>query len=160
MKFLKRYKLIIFLVAVIFILAFFKGYFKNDSTTTTSIETTKQVSPTGKDTTGNTSLILNEELIEKYENLETDEEKNIFWETLSEEQQTYLSGEEATEEYSLESNLPYETDTFIVSKYLDMNTLSVKMKGSDFNKSKSDLENWLNETADNPEEIVLVWQEN
>ncbi|MFA5532089.1 MAG: hypothetical protein WDA13_00630 [Candidatus Shapirobacteria bacterium] len=160
MKFLKKYKLIIFLVAVIFILAFFKGYFKNDSTTTTSIETTKQVSPTGKNTTGNTSLILNEELIEKYESLGTDEEKNTFWETLSEEQQTYLSGEEATEEYNLESNLPYETDTFMVSKYLDMNTLSVKMKGSDFNKSKSDLENWLNETADNPEEIVLVWQEN
>lgn len=157
---IKQYRLIILLVAIIFILAFIKLSVGDNEILTTIPTPTSIPTQINQQNNYSTNQNIKEELSNTYKNLDTDKEKNDFWNKLSEEEQTYLSEEEPTEEYNLEGNLPYETDTFVAEKYATANVLVVKSKGSDFDTSQNDVKKWLEETADNPEDIILVWEEN
>lgn len=175
MRFLKKYRLIIGLVMVIVILAFIKFYIGNNNITQEQINITptmvvkKQTNTIEQDDLKSSNNVL----IEKYYALQTEEEKEKFFNTLTEEQQAFLSNEESIDnsldnnlsygeesiKINLKKSLPYETETFKVNKYINPSVLSVKAKGDNFIRSKNDLMQWLEENADNPNDIVLVWEE-
>lgn len=158
---IKKYKIIILLVAIIFILAFIKMGLgdETDNENISNLEITPTTTIDQKINNNYSSNKTNDEVKKEYDNLATDEEKDQFLNTLTASQQNYVSGEESPEEYDLETLLPYEEETFIAKRYATANVLVVKEKGDDFTKSKSDVEKWLDETADNPGEIILVWED-
>lgn len=179
-EFIGKYKIIIFLVVMIFILAFIKNYFgnkieENNSKTTVNVSNNSETSEIVNNTNNNNTETLNEEitpkvekpvseneveeLIKTYDSLETEEEQDAFLNNLSDEQQDALLAEEPTEEYGLENDLPYETNTFVAMKYASENVLIVKAKGDNFEKSESDIKDWLKEATTNPDDIVLIWED-
>ncbi|MDD4937902.1 MAG: hypothetical protein PHX34_02680 [Candidatus Shapirobacteria bacterium] len=165
-EFLKKYKLIIFLVMLIFVLGFVKVYFGNKTDNISSeINTIEQKQINNKENDSNEKEptpteveILSKEILKQYGQIKTEEEVDNFLKTLTDDQIKLLP--EIDPDYSLEYLLPYEANTFIIEKYLDANILSVKTKGDDFDKSKDDLMEWLNKNAEDPENITIVWGKN
>jgi hypothetical protein len=168
--FLKKYKLIIFLATLVFILAFIKIYFKDETTNNsgTSIKTIN-ISPTSTPTVKEISSATSEdrlnleklstETLQKYKEVKTEEQFVAFYNELSPQEQEVFTTEESPNEYCLESLLPYESETFIVKNYTGENLLLVKAKGSDFAKSKSDLKEWLKQNECEAGKHVFVWEE-
>lgn len=178
-EFFKKYGLIVFLVVMIVILGFIKINFGNKSENTSLNEINNS---TQKDITNiediNTSNIetqaelvnqkiistesgeLSKEILKRYSEVNSEEEFNAFFKTLTPEEQEIFSTDERPADYYLIDILPYEENTFIIEKYLDANILSVKTKGDNFDKSKDDLMEWLNKNAEDPENITIVWGEN
>jgi len=167
-NFFKKYKLVIFLVVLIVILGFIKVYFKesvivnNDSIktitnvptpTSTIIEENNQTDENKLDTTK-----LSAETLAKYKEVKTEEEFDNFYNQLPNNEKEIFSTEENPDEYCLEDSLPYETETFVVEKYIGENLLLVKSKGSDFVKSKNDLKEWLNKNECEKGKHVFIWE--
>lgn len=160
---------------IVVILSFVKFYTRGNIATQeqTNITPTIVVKKQTNTTVQNNSGSSNSGLIEKYNTLQTEEEKENFFNTLTEEQQDFLSDEKSIDNNlendlpsdeesinnSLKKDLPYESNTFTVNKHINQNVLLVKAKGDDFNQSKNDLMKWLEENTNQPNDVVLVWEE-
>ena len=98
--FLKKYKIIIFLMFLVFVLGFFKIYYNNQIKKEEIIKE-KDTEMEEKETNEEYFLIkekLGEEKWNQYNKLKTEEEFVVFFETLNEEQKEILTQEEIIEE--------------------------------------------------------------
>jgi hypothetical protein len=98
--FLKKYKIIIFLMVLVFILGFLKIYY-NNQTKKEEIIKEKDTEVEEKEINEEIFLVkekLGEKKWNEYIKIETEEEFTVFWETLNEEQKEILTQEEIIEE--------------------------------------------------------------
>lgn len=178
-EFVKKYSLIVFLVAMIIILGFVKVFFNNKPNTdelnsnpnnnvSTDI-TTDSNNIGGSDTeigivednpqNETTKTDENfEKLFDKYVSFETVEERETWADSLSSEEQRILVGEEAITLSQLNDELPYEGNTFIVEDVFSNNVLMAKSKIDDLEKAENDLRDWLSSKAMNFSNLSIVWE--
>lgn len=98
--FLKKYKIIIFLSVLVFILGFIKIYIKYQPKNEENV-VEKIINEEENNINENQFLIkekLGEEKWNEYKKIKTEEEFGVFWENLTEEQQIILTEEEPLEE--------------------------------------------------------------
>jgi len=183
----KKYKIIIFLAFLVFVLGFIKIYFQNKNVYDNDLSSVKKtgeininkeyqdkisvdnknkeeldikspvVSLREKETSDD--IKPSNELIKEYEELETTEEYLSFLDKLTEEEQEYFSFEELPNEYCLGDYFPYETDTFLIRGYLSENIISVVAKGDNLDTSKKDLRSWLRENECERDRHIIVWED-
>jgi len=169
--FLKKYRLVVFLVVLIIILGFIKVYFKekpinNNETFIKTITVTPTIIITSAINESEIEIIedelditkLSEETLKKYNEIKTEEEFNVFYDQLPENEKEIFSTEENSDEYCLEDYIPYESETFVIEKYIEENLLLVKTKGNNFIKSKNDLNEWLKQNECEPGKHMVVWE--
>jgi hypothetical protein len=164
-NFLSKYKIIIFLAFLIFVLVFIKVNFGGDNVDTGSkkIET-REETKTEVDINTEIKELINKnkkssvsekDILEELNKMDK-EELDSFLETLSLEEVLLIPEDDPN--FWLEDLLPYEGETFIVKKYLEANVVSVEAKGNDFQKSREDAKKWLNENENDIGQNIIVWE--
>lgn len=177
-EFVKKYSLIVFLVAMIIILGFVKVFFNNKSNTeelnnnpnnvSTDVSTdSNNIEGSGseigivEDNPENETTKTDEtfeKLFDKYVSFETVEERETWADSLSAEEQRILVSEEAITLTQLNDELPYEGNTFMVENVFSNNVLMAKSKIDDLEKAESDLKDWLSSKAMNFSNLSIVWE--
>lgn len=166
-EFIKKYSLIIFLVVMIVILAFVKVFFSkktneneiNKNTDSIGVNQSISITPVVNEVdTENKTEETFENLSDKYENFETVEERESWFDNLSSEEKKILSGEEVVEVSQLNNELPYEGSTFVVNNVFSNNLIMAKSKIDDLEKAEADLREWLSSKGMNFEDLVITWE--
>lgn len=163
-NFIKKYKIIILLVFLIFVLIFTKIYFnqnsldkeKNQSEIKTNITPTVRVKGPISSLDDQQKQQLSNQLTEEYYDIKDEEQAQKFLENLTDEERFLI--QEIDPNYEFEPILPYETNTFIINEYIKANTLSATAKGNNFQKSVDNLQKWLAENTEDPSKITIVWE--
>ncbi|MPM17677.1 hypothetical protein SDC9_64074 [bioreactor metagenome] len=99
-----------------------------------------------------------EELTEKGRTFQTEEEYEVWFETLSFEDQELLLGYGRVNMSQLNNSLPYEGGTFIVKSLISNNIIQAKTKIDDLAKAEADLKNWLSDQGMKLVEPVISWE--
>jgi len=177
-EFVKKYSLIVFLVAMIIILGFVKLFSNNKPNKEELNSNPNNLStdiPTDSNNTGGSDSEIGivednpdsettktdenfEKLFDKYVSFETVEEREIWADNLSSEEQRMLVSEEAITLTQLNDELPYEGNTFIVENVFSNDVLMAKSKIDDLEKAENDLRDWLSSKAMNFSNLSIVWE--
>lgn len=143
--FIYRYRILIVLFLLVFILIGLKIKYGNNI----SDISTDKITPT----------VVVDKKYPSFEELKnmSDESYLKYLESLNEDELEKLPEEEYGKFY-LSPFFPYETETFIVKKYIKENVLLVKSKISDMKMAEVDLRKWLDLVEENLGENQIVWE--